>query len=375
MAFGQDFLKGFFGSDSLRDYTHASKTFRTDGYALSPRNKFLFHVSFTLNTDIAAIRNVYQVSDQAAIGLAVKSVQLPTFDLNVQELNQYNRKRLVQTKVSYNPVNIVFHDDTSDLIRGLWYNYFSYYYKDPTHKYRNLATTDGSIGNSTIDQNGFNYNGRDVYNAERVVDDWGFTGEGYQDASTNLMVNTSGKAPFFKDIVITGLAQHQVVQYVLINPMIKQWQHDTYDYSQGGGVMQNTATIMYETVKYIDGAISGIRPDTNVFGFGDPATYDTTLSPIARPGSNATVLGPGGLLDTGIGIIGDLQSGSVAGVLGAVQKAGTAYQTFKNRDIRAVAKEEAIVSAKEVLRGVQTGPKRPWQNSTQGIIVPTPPRT
>ena len=48
-SFGQDFLQGFTATSSLRDYTHASKTFRTNAYELKPRFKFLFHVSFTLN--------------------------------------------------------------------------------------------------------------------------------------------------------------------------------------------------------------------------------------------------------------------------------------------------------------------------------------
>lgn len=374
MSFGQDFLKGFFGADSLRDYKHASKTFRPNGYELSPRNKFLFHVSFNLNFDIPALRSVFQVDEQAALGLVVKSVTLPSYDLNVETMNQYNRKRLIQNRINYNPVTIVFHDDTGDHIRNLWYNYYSYHYKDPTQKYRNLSTTDGTSGNSSSIANGFSYNSRDIYSNRRQVNDWGFIGEGYQDASTNNMINNSGKPPFFRDIVITGFAQHKVVQYVLINPLIKSWQHDTYDYSQGAGTMQNTMQVMYETVKYIDGAVSGIRPDTNVFGFADPNRYDVERSPLARAGSTATVLGQGGLLDTGIGIISDLQSRSVAGVLGAVQKAGTAIQTFKGRDLRAVVKEEAVGSVKEVLRNTTTTANRPWQNRDQSIVIPTPPK-
>ncbi|SVE12276.1 uncharacterized protein METZ01_LOCUS465130, partial [marine metagenome] len=49
MAFGQDFLKGFFGSDFLKDYEHAHKTFTSAGMSLAPKQKFLFHVHFNLN--------------------------------------------------------------------------------------------------------------------------------------------------------------------------------------------------------------------------------------------------------------------------------------------------------------------------------------
>jgi uncharacterized repeat protein (TIGR01451 family) len=39
--------------------------------------------------------------------------------------------------------------------------------------------------------------------------------------------------------------QHKYAQYVLINPLITNWNHDTYNYSEGGGIMQNTITINY----------------------------------------------------------------------------------------------------------------------------------
>ena len=52
--FGQSFLRdvaaGFFGNDTLRDYTHASKTFRTNSYQNTPKLKFLFHTYFETNT-------------------------------------------------------------------------------------------------------------------------------------------------------------------------------------------------------------------------------------------------------------------------------------------------------------------------------------
>ena len=50
MSFGQDFLQGFFTPAGLKDYTHAAKTFLSDGQNLIPRYKFLFHVFFNINT-------------------------------------------------------------------------------------------------------------------------------------------------------------------------------------------------------------------------------------------------------------------------------------------------------------------------------------
>ncbi len=86
-------------------------------------------------------------------------------------------------------------------------------------------------------------------------------------------------------------------------------------------------TLQYETVKYYEGAIDGRTPDQIVFGFGSQDHYDRTLSPIARPGSQGTILGPGGLMSAAGGVVDDLQNGNF---IGAIQKAGTSYNTFKN---------------------------------------------
>jgi hypothetical protein len=348
MAFGQDFLKAFFGNDYVKDYRHASKIFRSGGYENAPRFKFLFHVYFNLNTSqIPRLRNIFSSPDQSTIGLLVKTVDLPKYKVSVDTMNQYNRKRLVQSKIEYQPVTVKLHDDGGDLIRTMWYNYFAYYYKDPSQPYRGQATTNGTLGVSGNQTNGFDYNSRDIYAPDRLANDWGYIGESYSDGTTN------GKPPFFKDISIYGFNQHKFVEYVLINPMITDWSHDNYDYDSGDGVMENTMTINFETVKYYTGAIGGVRPDTNVQGFGDPNYYDQETSPLSRPGGTRSVIGRGGILDTGVGIIQDVQAGSVAGVVGAVQKAGRIYETTKTS--KPSIKEEVLGCAKTVLRGQQTG--------------------
>ena len=386
MAFGQDFLKGFIGADGLKDYQHAAKTFRTNGYELAPRYKFLFHVYFTINTQqIPALRPIFgTTSDTSTIGLLVKNVQLPSYQMSVETLNQYNRKRLAQTKIEYNPVQIEFHDDGGDVVRNMWYNYFSYYYKDPSQKYDNVANTNGSMDALLGTPAGFDYNSSDIYDNSRTVNDWGYVGEGYSDGGSTT---NSGKPPFFKDIRIYGLDQHNFASYVLINPMITDWNHDTYDYAQGNGLMTHRMTLRYETVKYYSGAVGGVRPDTNVVGFADPAHYDNVPSSLSRPGQTATVLGQGGLLDAGIGIIEDLQSGGVAGVIGALQKAGAAYNTLKTTPLKSIVQGESKQVINDVIRGSLPGavsgvigsttpsPTGPRIGTLQGMFYPTPPKT
>jgi hypothetical protein len=392
MAFGlfDQFLQGFIGVDGLKDYSHAAKTFRTNGYEFAPRNKFLFHVFFTINTQqIPALKNALFAGnqDQATIGLMVKSAQLPTYSMSVETLNQYNRKRLAQTKIEYNPVQIEFHDDGGDLIRNMWYNYYSYYYKDPSQSYDSPNNQNGQLAQLQTPA-GFSYNSRDIYENSRTVNDWGYIGESYNDGATGLLTGTpNGKPAFFRDIRIYGLYQKKWAEYILINPLITDWNHDTYDYSQGAGTMTNRMTIKYETVKYYSGAIGGVRPDTNVVGFADPAYYDTVPSALNRPGSTQSVLGQGGLLDAGIGIIEDLQSGGVAGLVGASQKALASYYTFKDKNIRSTVNQEVIDSAKTIARTQLPGAVRaaigttnptlsgPNRGALDGIFFPTAPRT
>lgn len=361
-SFGQDFLKGFTEVQNLRDYTHASRTFRTNAYELKPRYKFLFHVSFTLNVEeIPALKGVFDLNQINAMSLSVKTVDLPKFSIQNETLNQYNRKRVVQTRIDYDPITITLHDDAGDNIRRLWYYYYTYYYKDAAQQYLSPNNTNGSMGALATRQAGFGYNARDIYNDNRVgqINDWGYVGETWTDGLTSQF-NSGGKPPFFRDIRIYGMDQHKYAQYILINPLITNWSHDQYDYAQGNGMMQNSMTVKYETVKYMNGAIGRERPDINVQGFADPAHYDTRLSPIARPGSNLTVFGQGGLLDAGQGILEDLQSGSLLGLIGAAQKASTAVNTFKGKDIASVALNDLKGKATEYARNNLSGDIKDW---------------
>jgi hypothetical protein len=361
-------LGGFLGNSTLRDYTHASRVFATNSYELKPRFKFLFHVSFTINTaEIPYLRGAFSNSDIQELSLIVKNVDLPKYTIDTEVMNQYNRKRLIQKRINYSPVNLAFHDDGGDNARRLWYYYYTYYYKDATQPYLTPNVTNGSAGSSANRQSGFGYNAADIYDNEMQVKDWGYIGETWTDGTSA----TSGKPPFFRDIRIYGMDQRKFAEYVLINPIISAWNHDTYNYSEGTGIMQHSMTIVYETVKYYEGAIGSSRPDTNVQGFADPSHYDTRPSPIARPGANQTIFGQGGLLDAGIGIINDLQSGGRAGLIGAVQTAGRAAQTLSNNpNLKATIANEAQIIARNQIRQSLPGATRSLVNSSSGVFVP-----
>jgi hypothetical protein len=289
-----------FGSTILRDFTHADKIFNPSGYALAPKFKFLFHTFFEINPDVYS-KNIGTGDN---FGVLVKTVKLPSFNIKTHELNQYNRKRIVQTKINYDPINITFHDDGINTITKLWDAYYSYYYKDST----NLRVFKGATGASVEpSQPGAgaasqNYNARNIYNPSITGDNnWGYIGETY--ANNSQLV----KQPFFKNITVFGFNRHNFTAYTLINPMITKFDHDTYSYADGAGTMECKMDIAYETVVYNEGGLDGRTPDSIVQGFGLDATYDRQLSPITPVDNNGYVPGPGRYLDPEGGFIKSLK--------------------------------------------------------------------
>jgi hypothetical protein len=251
-------------------------------------------------------------------------------------MNQYNRKRIVQTKIKYEQVDITFHDDNNDSVNYLWNSYYQYYFSDGNKPQNVLQGFRGS----SLGQNDSSktpppptqqYNDRNIYdNSITGDDDWGFLG-GQTDTVTGK------KVAFFKNITVFGFNQHNFTAYTLINPVITNFNHDTYNYEDGNGIMQNKMTLDYETVVYNYGKMDGRKPGDIVTGFGDVANYDRNTSPIAQPGANGLVLGQGGLIDGAGGALRSLGDGDI---LSAVKTVGTTYNTFKNTNLKKVATAE-----------------------------------
>lgn len=339
-GFFQQFLKGtadgFLGSPYLKDYKHASKIFLTNAYGNAPKFKWLFHVYFDIN-QTAITDNQRIFPDTTNHGLLVKTIDLPKYQIQLTELNQYNRKRYIQTKINYDPIRVTFHDDNSNQIRNLWHAYYSYYYYDPSQP--------GALsgGPSQKTDKGFaptQLNNRNIYSSELPDNqlNWGYVGEAGQTNESQILA--ARKVPFFKTIRIYGFNQHNFALYELINPIIDSFTHDTYSYSETSGTMENSMSIKYESVKYYEGALNGENPGASVDRFAEDGLYDKELSPIARNGSNRNILGQGGLVDSVNGVLTDLSSGNI---LGAIQTAGRASKTFKNsQQILQAAKAELV---------------------------------
>jgi len=233
-----------------RDQRHASRLFVDDQFRLAPKHKFLFHVAFSINP--AACKNINLTQrHRNEIGMLVKSIDLPGFEVTVETANQYNRKKKIQTTHKAKDIAVTFHDDNMGVINQLWQNYYSYYYADPTSAH-----------------NGGAYARNAIKNFSSVVAPYGL------DNGSNL--------PFFNYIMVYQMARHEYVSYKLINPIITSWNHNKVDYAQNA-VHDNSMGLAYEAVEYGSGVVSENDP----IGFG-VEHYDTVPSPLTGQASTRT---------------------------------------------------------------------------------------
>jgi hypothetical protein len=184
---------------TVRDWQHAARMFTDSNQIYGPKQKFLFHVAFHINK--RALRNVaLGTTYSTQINMLVKSVSLPKFTVTTDVANQYNRKKNIQQRVTYDTITLKFHDDNLGLINQLWQNYFSYYYADSSS-----ARVPGAYNRTAIKK--FNY------------------------IRSNYGLDNGSTAPFFDYITIYQMAQGQYVSYKLINPIFASWNHNGLDYA------------------------------------------------------------------------------------------------------------------------------------------------
>ena len=269
---GRSIFDALTGRVYLRDWQHAAKTFLPGGQGNAGKVKFTFHTYFSIN------EQAYSPPTGENYGLLVKSVKLPTFNIDVQEMNQYNRKRLIQSKIKYQPIDITFHDDNASQITALWDAYYRYNYADAWN-----PTVDPFAGSTAIK----NFNRRNIYDPSISGDiEYGYRGDARGQGGKDAREVQGEKVPFFNNITIYGMWAGNFIAYTLINPVITTMDHDTYDYADGGGTMTNRMTINYETVVYNSGKIDMQSESELVPGFGADANYDSATSPLEQGGNN-----------------------------------------------------------------------------------------
>jgi hypothetical protein len=258
-------VNGLFGKGPImKDYQHADRVYVKNNYARTPKLGFLYFVTFNINLDAITQDNRWGKEGYKEVGLLVKRIDLPKFQISTETINQYNRKTVVQTALKYQPISIDFHDDNSNITRDLWKAYFQYYY------------TDSAYGNNI--------------EKKSLPSEFEDTKYGIKDIAYGL--NSKQLKPFIKSIDIYVLHQQNFTQYTLVNPLVNDWMHDSLDQADGIKILTNKMTVAYETVIYREGKITKTDPERFSAVYYD--TSPSTLS-IAGNGTNR-LFGPGGIL-------------------------------------------------------------------------------
>ena len=319
---------------NVADFRHASRLFADDSFRLAPKSKFNFHVVFTIDTRALKSLN-FDYRHRNEINMLVKKCELPKFTIDTEVLNQYNRKKVVQNKVNYSPINISFHDDRLGVTRQLWENYFAYYYAD-----------------STVAKRAGSYNRTAMAGSSFIKTPYGF--------------DNNSSVPFFQKITIYQMANKQYASYTLINPVITAWTHDSLDYGSSVPAEQSM-TVAYESVAYDTGYVSQGNPP----GFAVDH-YDTLPSPLKLAGGTSSQLfGTSGVLAGAEAVFGsvasmlsDPSSVTINDILRTGTQAINTYNSAKNLNAAGVRNEISNASYNAAVTGARTIVNQPISGLT-----------
>ena len=203
----------------LKDYRNAYK-FRPD---VNPaRQKFQGYVNFVFNRDLFELLYA-DPSDgskefRTTISSLVRTAELPSVTFRTETKNAYNRKKIVNTGVEYQPVNMTVYDTVGNEWLSVFMKYFSYHYMDPRNT--NSNAQDRDIANSELRTGGAENIGSqfltEVFDSNRA---------GY---NPNLTAN------FFERIDYVLYHGNKGMQYSIINPVMTSFKAGNLDYSDSG---------------------------------------------------------------------------------------------------------------------------------------------
>lgn len=290
-------VSGIFGdSGDLKDYQHADRLYVKNTYARAPKVGFLYFVSFNINRNAIIDKNWDQRKGYRDVGLLVRRLDLPRFSVSSETLNQYNKKTIVHTKISYSNIVIDFHDDNSNLTTDLWKNYYNYYFRDGIYGNTSSKIKPKEYADTKYGTSDYAY-GFDSYQSFPFLD------------STDIYVLHKGKGP------------QDFTQYTLINPKITEWVHSDLNQDEGNKIMSSRMTLSYEAVTYKTGKIVKNKSPE---GFA-PVYYDTSPSPLSISGGiPGTLFGDNGIIAGAGQVFGEngswnraLSSGNPLDLLGA----------------------------------------------------------
>ena len=254
-----------------------------------PKSKFLFYTIFykkssvgtpLSNTsqnaagDISTIINSFMNTTPTTqyIGLVAKTVDRPKVKFTTELLNQYNKKRLIQTKHEFEPLSMKFHDTVDNRVFNMFQDYYKYYYGDAWN-------TDSVSWMNDVVAEQLRPTGGSLFGGS-----WGYT-----PPSTSILGNAAQSTYYFDRIEIYQLFGGKYNLLTLVNPKIVSFDPDELNYDDEKGINEITLSIQYEglIINNKNATIPDSLKEEMGVNFSDP--YDIA-SPYSNLSSDLTAL-------------------------------------------------------------------------------------
>lgn len=310
----------------------------------APKNKFLFGIKFYRPNNAGG-------KDWAnGVSLAIKNIDRPRVSFRQETLNQYNRKRIVQTGHEFEPLQVKFHDAVNPALREMFVQYYQYYY-----------------GDSKI--NGAGSSGATVYD---VV-----TGTGYELGQWGFHPPLANQDYnyFFSHISVYQFYNGLMERFDLINPKIQSYNPDDFDFSVGNITNEIQMAFDFEGIVYF-GAEAITDEIAQDFGFASGQYWDVP-NDFPAGSSPGSALGPNAVsnsLGQNIGnVIGQNLASLITGqgtqsLTGAIASVAGAYDANRGLGVG----KTALTSLKNLVSGNTGAAKQGAQGLLKGALYGKP---
>ena len=197
-----------------------------------PRQQFGGYVSFVPDRDLFTVPFFDDVNSEelrTRMSSLVRNADLPQVQFRTETMNEYNKKKIVNTGVEYQPVTITVADTVSNAWLTIIMKYFAYHYMNPRNK---AVSGDRDVNSQVIGQGG----------ADFISSQYGAGGPF---DSNKYGYNPNLNPNFFERIDYVLYHAQKGVQYSLLNPTMTGFTHNALDYSSNE-LMEFTMTFEYE---------------------------------------------------------------------------------------------------------------------------------
>jgi hypothetical protein len=238
----------------FRDSRHAAEAYGYNKASLStgtPRFRFQYFVRVNYNPFVADyVKAFLNTEDQQQVLTSVKSITMPSMQMDTEVLNEYNKKRVSQTRLNYTPVTLTMHDTVEGRSLRMWEMYYEYYFKDGV-AYEKLGDGGGTEARGFFD---ILINGAGG-NDERKINREGEFGndiieDRYNDNTGYNLARVGNEKYLINSIDIFQVHGGRYSRTTLVNPRISAFNHDTLDYEDASGLVQLQFEFQYESVVY-----------------------------------------------------------------------------------------------------------------------------